>query len=649
MKYSTALLAAGAGVASAFPSAPQMPRGEPASNPWKAPGSGDQRGPCPGLNTLANHGYVNRNGQGITVDMAVKAFKDAFNMGSDIISSAAGSALSVCEQVTGAQCSAFDLHQLNTPHTFEHDASFTRQDFNNGLGNNHDFNQEVFDSVLKVWQDTNIISYSYANAARLMRINACKSADQPGWFTESDGTQLTEVAFYMGTMGTPQDGNARKDWIQYWWTHERLPFELGWAPDQRPEHNQSTINTMINNIINSPAPPAPKAISSSSSVAVHSSTSVASSSTAASKPSTSEASKPSTTAAAGTPANKPSKAPVTLPIGYGVISTSSSIKIVPVSTSTPCTLPEGFTYTSVNPTSFIPVVQTTPAAVSSSSVSAGFSSFANSSSTAPLGTGSSASSTHSIVPDTTPTPVTTVFQTTSTVYATTEITVTSCAPEITNCPAESRTPMVITSTISSFTTICPVTATMIKSSGSLVPMTSAAPSSAPAATFTVPPQTVSYSVSQGIPVVVATSAAATSAPAAAVTTETPHSTMNIPNPYFTSVPAVVFPSVPVSIISQFSASTGAFAAPSYAPQYTESGSAAIASATAVNNPQAPASVAPSVPAAAKTTPAAIAYGTGAMPPKPTGSAPVQSIATGGSVQTGVSGLVAVAAALMAFL
>jgi hypothetical protein len=29
---------------------------------WKAPGKDDQRGPCPGLNALANHGYLPHNG-----------------------------------------------------------------------------------------------------------------------------------------------------------------------------------------------------------------------------------------------------------------------------------------------------------------------------------------------------------------------------------------------------------------------------------------------------------------------------------------------------------------------------------------------------------------------------------------------------------
>jgi hypothetical protein len=39
---------------------------------WKAPGETDQRGPCPGLNALANHGYLPHNGIG-TLDQFIDA------------------------------------------------------------------------------------------------------------------------------------------------------------------------------------------------------------------------------------------------------------------------------------------------------------------------------------------------------------------------------------------------------------------------------------------------------------------------------------------------------------------------------------------------------------------------------------------------
>ncbi|KAF5659520.1 gpi anchored serine-rich protein [Fusarium circinatum] len=55
------------------------------------------------------------------------------------------------------------------------------------------------------------------------------------------------------------------------------------------------------------------------------------------------------------------------------------------------------------------------------------------------------------VPETTEAPLTT-----STIYSTNIRTITSCAPEVTNCPARSGTPVVVTETIAVSTTICPV-------------------------------------------------------------------------------------------------------------------------------------------------------------------------------------------------
>ena len=39
-----------------------IPGNDPAHQ-YIAPGATDQRGVCPGLNTLANHGYISRNGK----------------------------------------------------------------------------------------------------------------------------------------------------------------------------------------------------------------------------------------------------------------------------------------------------------------------------------------------------------------------------------------------------------------------------------------------------------------------------------------------------------------------------------------------------------------------------------------------------------
>ncbi|GAA6036391.1 hypothetical protein JCM8097_001698 [Rhodosporidiobolus ruineniae] len=54
-----------------------------ADHPFQAPGPTDQRGPCPGLNTLANHGYISRTGI-VTGSEVIKGTSEGFNMAADL-------------------------------------------------------------------------------------------------------------------------------------------------------------------------------------------------------------------------------------------------------------------------------------------------------------------------------------------------------------------------------------------------------------------------------------------------------------------------------------------------------------------------------------------------------------------------------------
>ncbi|KAF7354130.1 Cloroperoxidase [Mycena venus] len=48
-------------------------------HPFIAPGPDDQRGPCPAMNVLANHGYISRNGI-VTFEEVVNGMMEGFNM-----------------------------------------------------------------------------------------------------------------------------------------------------------------------------------------------------------------------------------------------------------------------------------------------------------------------------------------------------------------------------------------------------------------------------------------------------------------------------------------------------------------------------------------------------------------------------------------
>lgn len=46
---------------------------------WQAPGPDDLRGPCPALNSMANHGYIPRNGF-VSAPQAIQAMYDVFGV-----------------------------------------------------------------------------------------------------------------------------------------------------------------------------------------------------------------------------------------------------------------------------------------------------------------------------------------------------------------------------------------------------------------------------------------------------------------------------------------------------------------------------------------------------------------------------------------
>ncbi|EJD35888.1 heme-thiolate peroxidase [Auricularia subglabra TFB-10046 SS5] len=129
-------------------------------HPWKPLKKGDQRGPCPGLNALASHGYLPRSGIA-TPEQIITAVQEGFNMGHDIaifVTYAAflvnGNHLTNLMSIGGpspltgtAPPMPALAGGLNVHGTFEGDASLSRSD--DFLGDNHSFDATLFDQIIK--------------------------------------------------------------------------------------------------------------------------------------------------------------------------------------------------------------------------------------------------------------------------------------------------------------------------------------------------------------------------------------------------------------------------------------------------------------------------------------------------------------------
>ncbi|EJD38504.1 heme-thiolate peroxidase [Auricularia subglabra TFB-10046 SS5] len=129
-------------------------------HPWMPLSDGDQRGPCPGLNALASHGYLPRTGVASPGEI-ITAVQEGFNMGFDIAVFVTYAAFLVngnqltnlmsiggLSRLTGPPPALPALAGgLNVHGTFEGDASLTRSDA--FLGDNHSFNETLFDQLVE--------------------------------------------------------------------------------------------------------------------------------------------------------------------------------------------------------------------------------------------------------------------------------------------------------------------------------------------------------------------------------------------------------------------------------------------------------------------------------------------------------------------
>ncbi|GAA5893869.1 hypothetical protein JCM5296_004623 [Sporobolomyces johnsonii] len=127
-----------------------------ADHQYIAPGPTDQRGPCPGLNVLANYGYIPRNGI-VNAQQAIQASYDVFNMDYDLGTfltlqavALGGNLLTQTFSIGGEDDRTYsDLpgvgsklggalqYGLDFHGTVEGDMSVTRGDFYTNNGDNH--------------------------------------------------------------------------------------------------------------------------------------------------------------------------------------------------------------------------------------------------------------------------------------------------------------------------------------------------------------------------------------------------------------------------------------------------------------------------------------------------------------------------------
>ena len=207
------------------------------------PGPDEVRSPCPGLNSMANHGILPHSGKDLTVKMLTDAMEEVFNIGFDLRTILAVGG--VFASPTALQYGTMDLDDLDKHNFIEHDGSLSRAPFHEA-GDDHTFRQDIFDQVLNFFSNTTdaTASVTEASKAHLHRVQTDSRSPDFSYGSKQTFLALGETALYLMAMGDPLTGTAPLEYIRILFEQERLPYNEGWRTPTTQISLGSTLNMM---------------------------------------------------------------------------------------------------------------------------------------------------------------------------------------------------------------------------------------------------------------------------------------------------------------------------------------------------------------------------------------------------------------------
>ncbi|PTB38664.1 hypothetical protein M441DRAFT_49053 [Trichoderma asperellum CBS 433.97] len=207
---------------------------DPRFDDWQPPGPGDSRGPCPALNSLANHGFLPHSGKNITAIDIVRGTFEGLCLSPEF-----SVAVGVAELLKSYTLASFDLHELSNYGFIDHDCSLSRA--NIGDGDNNDFNETIWSVPLQVLKNYSAITPQAIGGARTAR-DLFDIAHNPN--QECGARSIAFGALDNGLLIASLGGSPKLDWVRSVIEHERLPTNLGFTPTPLLINNSPIILTL---------------------------------------------------------------------------------------------------------------------------------------------------------------------------------------------------------------------------------------------------------------------------------------------------------------------------------------------------------------------------------------------------------------------
>jgi Peroxidase, family 2 len=155
-------------------------------NGWHRPQPGEHRSPCPALNSLANSGYIPRDGRP-TSEQLVRAMETYLGLSPRIGKLLADAAIGRLGKPGPLGQRVLDLADLSLHGFIEHDASLTRRDAH--AGDHAEFVEPLFEQLLSFSSDGRTLKLDDLAVAHQMRVAQ----------SEAEGQHVSLKAKVLGT------------------------------------------------------------------------------------------------------------------------------------------------------------------------------------------------------------------------------------------------------------------------------------------------------------------------------------------------------------------------------------------------------------------------------------------------------------------
>jgi hypothetical protein len=205
------------------------------NHPWVPAAliANSSRSPCPMLNTLANHGFLNRDGLSISKQQFNDAQVEALNMTPDFAIKTTNAMVAKLGSPKNMSAT-FSLADFAAHDFTEHDASLTRIDQLQG---------DVIDVqpslVLLLVEDSttgwlNTASIGRSRARREAESRAIGSPPLSEAFTAFAQLESSFIPLVFGLGDLASTRSAPSEQVKVWLNEERFPSELGYVRSPKP-------------------------------------------------------------------------------------------------------------------------------------------------------------------------------------------------------------------------------------------------------------------------------------------------------------------------------------------------------------------------------------------------------------------------------